>query len=82
MWEWFESWFGVISTNIINLLPDDPFKNVIDSITFSGFSTYLGWLNWFFPCRNAVAILTAYLVARGSWLKFIMVINWGKLFKQ
>lgn len=82
MFEWFETWFTVISTNIISLLPDDPFRNIIDSITTSGFSTYLGWLNWFFPCRNAVSIMIGYTVARGSWLRFVMVLNWGQLFKK
>ena len=82
MFEWFQSWFTSVSTDMINLLPGDPFENVINSITTSSFSEVLGWLNWCLPMRNVANLLMAYVVAKGSIIKFMLLINWSKLFKS
>ncbi len=61
---------------VIGLLPQSPFADWIDSFVVP---EWLGWLNWFFPVGNCLAIMAVWLVAIGLYYLYSIVLRWVKV---
>lgn len=55
------------------VLPDSPFQGLIESN--EGVITALGWLNWFVPVGQLLAIFGVYLVALAAWQAVDMALD-------
>lgn len=61
---------------ILSLLPTSPFAGVIDEL---GQFPYLGYINWFIPFGDLLAIGSAWLVAVGVFYLYSVIARWIKL---
>ena len=68
--------FNGLINNLVQLLPASPFAGVIDSL--SGVP-YLGWLNWFFPVRGCLVVMSGWLTAIALFYLYSVVARWVKL---
>lgn len=66
---------GLVET-IAHALPGSPFRGFIDQL--AGLP-WLGWLNWFFPVNECLAVLAAWLAAYVLYLLYSVVMRWVKL---
>ena len=62
---------------ILSIFPKSPFKQFINSMDVS--SWHLGWLAWFFPVREAVAVIALWLVALTMFYIVSVVARWVKI---
>ncbi len=62
---------------VLNFLPDSPFT-ILDTMSSSEFSEWLGFLNWFIPVNTFVAILESWLVCVGLYYIYQVVLRWVK----
>ncbi len=58
---------------VLNLLPTSPFQSFIEACENL---PYLGWLNWFIPVGQMVAIGEAWLVAVGLFYLYSIILRW------
>lgn len=58
---------------VLALLPTSPFTEFINACSDI---PYLGWLNWFIPVGQMVAIGEAWLVAIGLFYMYSIVLRW------
>jgi hypothetical protein len=63
---------GIIQS-ILKLFPQSPFKAYIGSLaSWQG----LGWLNWFIPVSDILAVCSVWLVAIGAYYLFSTIGRW------
>ena len=60
-------------TWVLALLPTSPFTQFIEACSNI---PYLGWLNWFIPVGQMLAIGEAWLVAIGLFYLYSIVLRW------
>lgn len=70
--EAFSGWID----ELVQLLPTSPFRPFLSQFAEL---PYLGWLNWFFPVRGALAVTAAWLVAVGLFYLYSVIMRWIKL---
>lgn len=58
---------------VLKLLPTSPFTEFINAYSDI---PYLGWLNWFIPVGQMIAIGEAWLVAIGLFYMYSIVLRW------
>lgn len=58
---------------LLKVLPVSPFLKFFDS--FEDFPA-LGYLNWFFPVKDCLVVMAAYLVAVGVYYGFSVIMRW------
>lgn len=58
---------------VLALLPTSPFTEFINTCSDI---PYLGWLNWFIPVGQMIAIGEAWLVAIGLFYMYSIVLRW------
>ena len=58
---------------VLKLLPTSPFTEFINACSDI---PYLGWLNWFIPVGQMIAIGEAWLVAIGLFYMNSIVLRW------
>lgn len=58
---------------VLGALPTSPFQAFINAC---GDLPYLGWLNWFVPVGQMVAVGEAWLVAVGLFYLYSIVLRW------
>ncbi len=58
---------------VLNLLPTSPFTAFIEAC---GNLPYLGWLNWFIPVGQMIAIGEAWLISIGLFYLYSIVLRW------
>ena len=58
---------------VLNLLPTSPFTSFIKACSDI---PYLGWLNWFLPVGQCIAIAEAWLVAIGVFYMYSVILRW------
>lgn len=58
---------------VLALLPTSPFTEFINACSDI---PYLGWLNWFIPVGQMIAIGEAWLVAIGLFYMYSIVLRW------
>ena len=57
---------------VLELLPDSPFREFIDSL---GAVPYLGWLNWFIPISDFLRLLAVWGVAVSLFYMYSVVLR-------
>ena len=60
---------------VLALLPTSPFTDFINACENL---PYLGWLNWFVPVGQMIAIGEAWLVAIGLFYMYSIILRWIK----
>lgn len=71
--------FGLL-TLLVGLLPSFSWPDLAGTLSATGVSQYVGYLNWFFPVGTALSITVAWataLLAYNAWLFFS---GWLRLF--
>lgn len=61
---------------VVFLFPSSPFSDFID--TFQA-PEYLGWLNWFFPVSDCLAILVGWLTVVALFYLYSIAARWLKI---
>lgn len=61
---------------ILELLPLSPFRPYIEQ--FSNLP-YLGVLNWFFPIKEALAVMAAWLSVVALYYMYAAILRWLKI---
>lgn len=74
--DWMNELISNLGNKIISLLPTSPFRSFIDGWQAP---EYLGWLNWFFPVSQILAILTAWLAAITLFYLYSIIMRWVKM---
>lgn len=69
-------WVAEMGNKIISLLPTSPFRSFIDTWIPPD---YLGWLNWFFPVSEILAILGVWLISIGTFYLYSIIMRWVKM---
>lgn len=72
----FESVFNAFAEALLSVLPLSPFKQFIDQFRSLPF---LGYLNWFFPVGDCLAVMGAWLTAVGLFYLYSIVMRWLKV---
>lgn len=61
------SFLVLLTTAVVNFLlsflPASPIQAFVTDVTVSSFATALGWLNWFVPVSNMLALMSVWLAA-------------------
>lgn len=68
--------FHKLIAQIVELLPTSPFADFIDE--FSSLP-WLGYLNWFFPVRQCLIVLSAWLAAIALFYLYSVLMRWVKM---
>ncbi len=58
---------------VLKLLPTSPFVAFLDACSDL---PYLGWLNWFLPVGQMIAIGEAWLTAIGLFYAYSVILRW------
>lgn len=77
MLEWMQQLFNNFAEDLIALLPESPFRSLIDEWSV-GVPDGIAWLNWFIDIPGMLQILAAWLVAYGIYLILSIVLRWIK----
>lgn len=68
--------FKGLIQNIVQLLPTSPFAPFVAQFSSLPF---LGYLNWFFPVRACLQVMTGWLAAIALFYLYSVVMRWVKL---
>lgn len=68
--------FNGLIEGIVAALPRSPFADFISE--FSNLP-FLSYLNWFFPVRACLTVMTAWLTAIGLFYLYSVIMRWVKL---
>lgn len=68
--------FNGLISGLMELLPTSPFADFIAQ--FSGLP-WLGVLNWFFPVRQCLIVMAAWLAAITLFYVYSIVMRWVKM---
>ena len=68
--------FNGLIDDVISALPLSPFASVLDQFEML---PWLGYLNWFFPVRACLTVMSGWLVAVASFYLFSVIARWVKL---
>lgn len=68
--------FDGLIDNIVHLLPQSPFAEFLDE--FSDLPA-LGYLNWFFPVRDCLRVMVAWLAAIALFYLYSVIMRWVKM---
>lgn len=78
MLDWFESLLDKFGDFLKNLLPTDPFADLLSDLETSSFAEYIGYINFFFPVGFFIDCLSAFLVALGIYYLYVIIMRWLK----
>lgn len=76
MLEWLTELFNKLAEAALVILPDSPFNNVIASLQGMRF---LNYLNWVFPVRGILAVMSGWLAAIVIFYLVQIVLRWVKM---
>ena len=68
--------FNTFAQQLIKVLPLSPFQQFLSQ--YSDLPA-LGYLNWFFPVRECLGIMAAWLVAVGLFYMYSIIMRWLKI---
>lgn len=72
---WLTDQLSNILAFVLSILPDSPFQSYI---SLSDGSEVLGYVNYFLPVKQMIAIGQAWLVAIGVYYVYVAVLRWAK----
>lgn len=64
-----------IGAVIIALLPESPFPAMIEQFQASGLSTYVGYINYFFPVGKCITALTVWATAMMIYYAYAWILR-------
>ena len=70
-----EAFNGLID-KVVAFFPTSPFQQYIDQFAEL---PYLPWLNWFFPIKECLIVMTSWLTAVGVWYAYSIIARWVKV---
>lgn len=68
-------WLSDLLGLVLSLLPDSPFQAISTNESVQG---VLGWLNYFVPVSQMLAIFQLWLTAIAIYYVYNIVLRWGK----
>lgn len=78
MLDWFKEIFNEFGQWLLSVLPSSPFREWIGR--FHGqFDAYLGYLNYFVPISDFIAILGAFLGVVVVYYLYSIIMRWVKM---
>lgn len=78
MLAWFKEIFDEFGEWLLQVLPISPFRGWLDNFR-SQFSPFLGYLNYFVPIKDFVAILGAFLAVVAVFYLYSIIMRWVKM---
>ena len=69
-------WFSTLGEKILSIFPDSPFQAITAN---DQVKEVLGWLNYFVPVGEMLAIMQAWLVAIGLYYLWMVIARWVKV---
>lgn len=66
-----------VGSEIYKFLPTSPIQSMVGSL--DGLTQGLGWLNWFIPISDCLAIMSVWLVAIGIFYGYRAIMHWTGL---
>lgn len=76
MIDWMVEMIKNVGMWLMNILPRSPFREYIDALELPD---AIGWLNWFFPVHEILAIMTVWLAAIGVFYAYSIIMRWVKV---
>lgn len=64
---------------IYHILPLDPFRDVVDTLTTGNIAKYMPWVNWFIPVPILLNILYAWVSCIATYYIYTVVLRWLKV---
>ena len=68
--------WDAFSESLMKVLPMSPFRQYLE---YFADLPYLGWLNWFFPVRDCLKVMFAWLTAVTAFYLWSIVMRWLKV---
>ena len=65
--------FGGLFQKLLAVFPSSPFNGLVVAI---GNNDWLGYLNWFFPVTECLAVMEAWLLAIGVYYLWSVLARW------
>lgn len=78
MLEWFQEIFGEFGEWLLQVLPTSPFRGWLGNFK-SQFSPFLGYLNYFVPISDFLAIFGAFLAVVAVFYLYSIIMRWVKM---
>lgn len=72
----FEWLFETFGDRILSVLPLSPFQSYIQKFAAL---PYLGYLNWFFPIRQALVVMAAWLTVITTYYIYSVILRWIRM---
>jgi len=76
IFNWISDKISYVLQAVLLLLPDSPFVAITKD---ADIQQVLGWLNWFIPVSQMVAILEVWLVAVALFYVYQMILRFAKV---
>lgn len=71
-----QSLWEIFGENLYKILPVSPFRPYIEQFASL---PYLGVLNWFFPIKEALAVMAAWLTVIATYYTYVVILRWIKV---
>lgn len=78
MLAWFKEIFDEFGEWLLQVLPSSPFQGWIGNFR-DQFGPYLGYLNYFVPIKDFIAILGAFLAVVAVFYAYMIIMRWVKM---
>lgn len=73
---WMSTMVHTLGQTLIALLPVSPFRNFINSFNVP---EYVGFINWFFPVSEFLAVMALWLTAISLFYLYSIIMRWIKV---
>ncbi len=78
MLDWMSDLVDKFLSTLYDILPADPFSDIVDSITVGAIRPYLGYINYFFPVGFFLKCLGAFLASLAVYYLASIIMRWIK----
>lgn len=75
IFNWITDKLSYVLQTVLILLPDSPFVMLARD---ADIMNVLGWLNWFIPVSQIIAIMETWLVAVAIFYIYQLILRWAK----
>lgn len=78
MLNWFQELLNKFGQWLLSVLPTSPFRGFLGNFK-SHFNPYLGYLNYFIPISDFIAIIVAFLGVVALFYLYSIIMRWIKM---
>lgn len=78
MLDWFKEIFDEFADWLLTVLPSSPFRGFLGNFKVQ-FDPYLGYLNYFVPIKDFIAIIGAFLAVVAVYYLYSIIMRWVKM---